>query len=200
MKALIIVDLQYDFLPGGKLAVPHGDEIIKRINELQAKFELIIATQDWHPEKHQSFASQHPNNQVLDIVDLQGYPQTLWPDHCVQGTKGAELSHELHQNKLSAIIRKGMNPSIDSYSAFFDNNHQRKTGLHGYLQEHGVTEIFVCGLAADFCVYFTAMDALKLGYKVHILERAVKAIDNEMYQEKLKTFITKGGQLTSYLD
>lgn len=200
MKALIIVDLQNDFTPGGSLAVADGDSIIKRINELQNKFDLVVATQDWHPANHKSFASQHPDQKVFDVIDWKGKSQTLWPDHCVQETKGAELHKDLDQKKVRAIFRKGLNPDIDSYSAFFDNHHSQNTGLHGYLKDLKVTEVFVCGLAADFCVYFTAMDALELGYKTHILERATKAINQDDFDNKIKVFIEKGGNLTSFIE
>lgn len=200
MKALIIVDVQNDFTPGGSLAVKDGDTIIPRINALQERFDLIVATQDWHPADHKSFASQHEGKNTFDEIELNGHAQTLWPDHCVQGTKGADFHPDLNTKKIQTIIRKGMQREVDSYSAFFDNNHQNATGLHGWLQEKKVNEVFVCGLAADFCVYFTAMDALKLGYKTHILERATKAIDEESFTEKIKTFISNNGFFTSYID
>ncbi|WP_068596148.1 bifunctional nicotinamidase/pyrazinamidase [Vaginella massiliensis] len=200
MRALIIVDMQNDFVPGGRLAVAGGDQIIERINQLQLRFDLVVATQDWHPADHKSFASQHPAHAPFDVITLDGISQTLWPDHCVQGTEGAAFHPALHTDNIQAIFRKGMNPEIDSYSGFFDNAHLIATGLHGYLQEKKVKEIFVCGLAADFCVYFTAMDALKLGYKTHILERATKAIDEESFDEKVKEFIVRGGFLSSYID
>ncbi|WP_395093771.1 bifunctional nicotinamidase/pyrazinamidase [Vaginella massiliensis] len=200
MRALIIVDMQNDFVPGGRLAVAGGDQIIERINQLQHRFDLVVATQDWHPADHKSFASQHPAHAPFDVITLDGISQTLWPDHCVQGTEGAAFHPALHTDNIQAIFRKGMNPEIDSYSGFFDNAHLIATGLHGYLQEKKVKEIFVCGLAADFCVYFTAMDALKLGYKTHILERATKAIDEESFDEKVKEFIVRGGFLSSYID
>ncbi len=176
MKALIIVDLQYDFLPGGALAVDMGDEIIPIINDIQSNFDLIVATQDWHPVNHKSFASQHSEKQVFEQIDLNGIPQVLWPDHCVQGTFGAEFSKTWKSEAAVAIFRKGMNEMVDSYSGFFDNNKKDSTGLLGFLNEKKVTEVFVCGLAAEFCVYYTAMDAKAAGLKTNFLNFATKPI------------------------
>lgn len=147
--ALIIVDLQNDFLPGGALAVTAGDEIIPEINRLTSEYELVVATQDWHPGDHGSFASQHPGAQPFESGELEGLPQVLWPSHCVQGTYGAELTEKLDQNRIEAIFRKGTDPLIDSYSAFFDNARKKATGLDGFLRSRGVGEVHVCGLAAD---------------------------------------------------
>jgi len=191
--ALIIVDIQNDFLPGGSLEVPGGCEVIPIINELQKEFELVILTQDWHPNNHQSFASSHESKNPFDIIELNGLKQVLWPNHCVQGTKGAEFSALLKTNQAALIIRKGMNLSIDSYSGFFDNGKLNSTGLAGYLTEKGIQKVSVCGLAADFCVYFTAMDALELGFEVEIISNATKAINPIEYKEKLKNFQNKGG-------
>ncbi|MBS7333283.1 MAG: bifunctional nicotinamidase/pyrazinamidase [Weeksellaceae bacterium] len=199
MKALIIVDIQNDFIPGGSLAVPDGDKIISRINEIQKKFEIVVATQDWHPANHKSFASQHEDKNPFDVIDLNGLQQTLWPDHCIQSTKGAELHKDLNTNKIEAIFRKGTNPEIDSYSGFFDNGHKKATGLHGYLQERKVTSVFVCGLAADFCVYYTAMDALTLGYESTILDESTKAIDPIHFMDLKDNFRAKGGKISSYI-
>lgn len=193
MKALIIVDVQHDFLPGGSLAVDQGDDVIDVINTIQNRYELIIATQDWHPSTHKSFASQHTNCAVYDTIMVKGLEQTLWPNHCVQNTYGAQFSEKLHQNRIEAIFRKGTNPDIDSYSGFFDNGHIRNTGLHGYLQDRAVEEVHVCGLAADYCVFYTAMDALELGYKVAIVSKGTKAINKESYMKKKESFIQKGG-------
>lgn len=199
MKALIIVDIQNDFIPGGSLAVPDGDKIISRINELQKKFDLVVATQDWHPANHKSFASQHDSKNPFEIIDLNGLQQTLWPDHCIQSTKGAEFHKDLNTNKIEAIFRKGTNPEIDSYSGFFDNGRKKATGLHGYLQERKVTSVFVCGLAADFCVYYTALDALSLGYETTILDESTKAIDPINFVDLKDNFRTKGGKISSYI-
>lgn len=199
MKALIIVDIQNDFIPGGSLAVTDGDKIISRINELQKKFDLVVATQDWHPSNHKSFASQHDGKNPFDVIDLNGLQQTLWPDHCIQSTKGAEFHKDLNTNKIEAIFRKGTNPEIDSYSGFFDNGRKKATGLHGYLQERKVTSVFVCGLAADFCVYYTALDALSLGYETTILDESTKAIDPINFVDLKDNFRTKGGKISSYI-
>lgn len=199
MKALIIVDLQNDFLPGGALAVNDGDKIIQRINQLQEKYDIIVATQDWHPSQHKSFASMHIGKEPLDIIDLNGTRQVLWPDHCVQGSKGAELHKDLNQNKIGAIFRKGMNTEVDSYSAFFDVNKKNPTGLNGYLKDHNVTSVYICGLAADYCVYYTAKDALELGYTTYILEGSTKAINQEYFEELKKDFTRKGGNVSTYL-
>lgn len=199
MKALIIVDMQYDFLPGGALAVNEGDQIIERINKLQEKFDLVVATQDWHPADHKSFASQHPEKNPFDVIDLNGTQQVLWPDHCVQGTKGAELHKDINQKKISAVIRKGMNPNIDSYSAFFDVNKKNPTGLNGYLKDYNISSVYVCGLAGDFCVYYTAKDALSLGYTTYILEGSTKAINQDSFDELKKEFAKKGGHISTYL-
>ncbi|WP_149912745.1 bifunctional nicotinamidase/pyrazinamidase [Sphingobacterium cavernae] len=193
MKALIIVDVQNDFLPGGALEVSNGDEIIPLINRIIPNYELVVATQDWHPADHKSFAAMHAGHQIFDVIEWNGYPQTLWPNHCVQGTKGAELSKELAANSIHAIFRKGLDKKADSYSGFFDNQRIRNTGLHGYLQDKKVSEVHVCGLAADFCVYFTAMDALDLGYKTAIISKGTKAIDKEAYMRKKESFLQKGG-------
>lgn len=195
MKALIIVDVQYDFLPGGSLAVAKGEEIIPIINSIQKDYPLVLATQDWHPANHLSFASQHPGKALFEQIDLDGLPQTLWPDHCVQGTAGAAISDQLDLNRVEAIFRKGMDRNIDSYSGFFDNGRKKDTGLSGYLKARGVTEVHVCGLAADFCVYFTAMDALHLGFKSCIISKATRAIDKGQFMEKKNEFIQSGGLL-----
>lgn len=195
MKALIVVDIQNDFLQGGSLAVQGGNEIIPVINSIQEKFDLVVATQDWHPKGHKSFASQHSNKNVYDKIDLNGIEQVLWPDHCVQGTVGAEISSELNQNKIEAIFRKGMNTTIDSYSGFYDNGKLKCTGLGDFLKGRGVKEIFVCGLAADYCVYFTAKDALELGFTSTIIENATKAIDVSNFENIKRNFIQSGGNI-----
>ncbi len=195
MKALIIVDVQYDFLPNGTLAVPKGDEIIPIINNLQKEYNLVVATQDWHPANHKSFASQHAGQIPFEIIDLNGLPQVLWPDHCVQGSFGAELAEDLDAHAIEAIFRKGMDPEIDSYSGFYDNGRRKQTGLAGYLKNRGVSELHVCGLAADYCVFFTAMDAIDEGFKTSIISKATKAIDKGAFMEKKNEFIQKGGAL-----
>lgn len=193
MKALIIVDVQNDFLPGGALAVANGDEILELINRIQSKYDLVVATQDWHPNNHKSFASQHLAKNVFEQIELNGLNQTLWPDHCVQGTNGAAISTSLNTDRIEAIFRKGMDRYIDSYSGFFDNGKLKNTGLHGYLQSRNIDEVHVCGLAADFCVYFTAQDALDLGYKTAIISKGTKAIDKDGYMKKKELFMQSGG-------
>ncbi|OYD41568.1 bifunctional nicotinamidase/pyrazinamidase [Sphingobacterium cellulitidis] len=195
MKALIIVDVQYDFLPGGSLEVPKGDEIIPIINNIQKDYDLVVASQDWHPQGHLSFASQHENKLPFEIIDLDGLEQVLWPDHCIQESYGSQISEELQTNRVEAIFRKGMDPKIDSYSAFYDNGKRKDTGLAGYLKARNIDEVHVCGLAADFCVFFTAMDAITEGFKTSIISKATKAIDKGAFMEKKNTFIQAGGSL-----
>jgi len=172
MNALIIVDVQNDFIPGGHLEVPSGDRIVPVINQIGGYFDLVVATQDWHPQDHKSFASNHPGAVPFETINLNGIEQTLWPDHCIQGTKGAELHHDLETTRIAAIFRKGMDKNIDSYSGFYDNGHIKSTGLAGYLKEKGVTETFICGLAADICVYYTLMDSTREGFKSTLIEDA----------------------------
>lgn len=193
MKALIIVDVQNDFLPGGALEVPKGDDIIPVINSLIMDYPLVVATQDWHPQNHQSFASQHAEHQTFDLIDLNGLPQILWPDHCIQGSAGADFAADLNTKPIEAIFRKGMDKDIDSYSGFYDNGRRKATGLAGYLKERGVSEVHICGLAADFCVYFTAMDSLQENLKTVILSKATKAIDKSQFIDKKEQFIRQGG-------
>ena len=177
MNTLILVDIQNDFLPGGALAVPDGDKIIPIVNKLQSAFSLVVATQDWHPADHGSFAANHPGKNVFDQIDLNGLPQTLWPIHCVQNTKGAELAAALDQSRIEKIFRKGTDPAIDSYSGLFDNGHRRSTGLGEWLNSRGVAEIYVCGLATDYCVKFTALDAVQFGFKTHLIEDASRGVN-----------------------
>lgn len=177
MKALILVDIQNDFLPGGALAVPHADEVIPIANRLQEKFPLVVATQDWHPPHHRSFAKHHPGKQLFDQTTLNGLPQTLWPVHCVQNTPGAELAPSLRQHRIAKIFQKGTDPEIDSYSGLFDNGHRKSTGLGEWLKEKGVTHVFVCGLATDYCVKFTALDAAHAGFATHVIEDACRGVN-----------------------
>lgn len=197
MRALIIVDVQYDFLPGGALEVAGGDEIIPVINAIQGDYELVVATQDWHPVDHKSFASAHQGRLPFEQIDLHGLEQVLWPDHCVQDSEGAKLSDALDKRRIEAIFRKGTDPEIDSYSGFFDNGRRKSTGLAGYLEERGVSSISVCGLAADYCVYYTAMDGLQLGFETLIVEDAVRPIDTRAYANKKTEFLQHGGRLSS---
>jgi nicotinamidase/pyrazinamidase len=177
MKALILVDIQNDFLPGGALAVPRGDEIIPIANQLQHRFDIVVATQDWHPADHGSFAANHPGKSVYEQVDLNGLPQTLWPIHCVQNTRGAELAPTIQSERIEKIFQKGTDPGIDSYSGFFDNGHRKSTGLGEWLKQRGVTEVFVCGLATDYCVKFTALDAVHCGFKTALISDASRAVN-----------------------
>lgn len=192
MKALIVTDIQNDFLPGGALGVKHGDQIIKKVNELQKTFPLVVATQDWHPADHQSFASTHPGKEVMEKIQLGHIEQILWPDHCVQGSHGAELAEELSVDRVEAIFRKGMDPEIDSYSVFYDNEHLKSTGLADYLKGRGVTDVFLVGLAGDFCVGFSALDALQEGFNTWLVEDATRPIDEAGF-EKMKQRIRHGG-------
>jgi nicotinamidase/pyrazinamidase len=176
MTALLLIDVQLDFLPGGSLAVPEGDAILPLLNDLQPHFDLVVATQDWHPAGHRSFASAHPGQALFSEIEWQGLPQRLWPDHCVQGSAGAALHPDLSLDRVEAIFRKGTDPDLDSYSAFFDNGHRRATGLSAYLRARGVTEVFVAGLASDYCVYFSAKDARSEGFEVAVVEDASRGI------------------------
>ena len=175
--ALILVDLQNDFLPGGALAVPDGDAVIPIANEVQRAFDLIVATQDWHPRDHGSFAANHPGKKVGDVVDLNGLSQILWPMHCVQNTRGAEFSPGLRTDRITKVFRKGTDPGIDSYSTFFDNAHRRSTGLDDYLRGHGVREVAILGLATDYCVKFSVLDARELGFDVRVIEDGCRGVN-----------------------
>ncbi len=192
MKTLIIVDMQNDFIPGGSLEVPGGDKIIPVINLLQNKFDLVIATQDWHPADHMSFASNHEGKNPFDKIEWRGLEQLLWPDHCVQNTTGAELHQELNTGKIEALFRKGMDKNIDSYSGFYDNGHEKNTGLAGYLRERKASELYFCGLAADVCVQFTIKDALKEGFSATLIEDATRPIDPDKF-ETIKNELTGKG-------
>jgi nicotinamidase/pyrazinamidase len=174
---LIMVDLQNDFMPGGALAVPAGDEVIAVANAIQPKFEHVIATQDWHPVNHQSFAVNHPGKVVGEIIDLHGIPQILWPAHCIQNTRGAALVDHLDKTRIEHVIYKGTDPQIDSYSAFFDNGHRKETHLERYLHTLGASKIHILGLATDYCVKFTVFDALRLGFEVCVIAEGCRGID-----------------------
>ena len=175
--ALIVIDVQNDFCPGGALAVPAGDDIVAPINALMPDFDAVILTQDWHPRGHSSFASGHAGNSPYDMIDMPYGPQVLWPDHCVQGTPGAAFHADLNADAADMIIRKGMNPSIDSYSAFFENDHTTPTGLTGYLRTREIKAVTLVGLALDFCVNYSAVDAAKLGFDVSVRLDLTRAID-----------------------
>lgn len=175
--ALVLVDLQNDFVPGGALGVPHGDEVVPIANAMAQRFDLVIATQDWHPPDHQSFAAAHPGHKVGDVIDLHGLPQILWPVHCVQGTRGAEFVAEFDRSRVARVFRKGVDREIDSYSALFDNAHRRSTGLGEYLRERRVRHIYLMGLATDYCVKFSALDARQMGLEVTIIEDGCRGVE-----------------------
>lgn len=195
MKALIIVDVQNDFLPGGALAVPAGDAVIAEINRRSSGFDLVVATQDWHPANHGSFASAHSAARLFELGELDGLPQMFWPDHCVQGSSGAALAEALDQKPIAAIFHKGMDARVDSYSGFFDNGRKHKTGLEDYLKGMGVTKVAVCGLAADYCVFYTARDALELGFETEIILDATRPIDDDQWTSIQREFKRSGGKL-----
>ncbi len=177
MQALIVIDVQNDFCPGGALAVPGGDEIVSGINALMTEFDAVVLTQDWHPAGHSSFASSHQGRDPYAVIDMPYGPQVLWPDHCIQGSAGAKFHTELHVDRADLIIRKGYNPAIDSYSAFFENDHKTPTGLEGYLRTRGIDQLVMVGLATDFCVNFSAVDAAHLGFAVEVRLDLCRAID-----------------------
>ena len=177
MRALIVIDVQNDFCPGGALAVAGGDEIVPRINDRMAGFDAVILTQDWHPEGHSSFASQHEGKGPFETTEMPYGTQTLWPDHCVIGSDGAAFHPELHTDPAQLVVRKGFRRAIDSYSAFFENDHETPTGLEGYLRTRGIDALVMVGLATDFCVAYSAIDAARLGFKVTVEEALCRAID-----------------------
>ena len=175
--ALLIIDVQNDFCPAGALEVVGGNEIVPYINEEMVKYDCVVLTQDWHPKGHSSFATSHEGKNPLELIKMPYGDQVLWPDHCVQGSKGAEFHPHLNIEQANAIIRKGSNPRIDSYSAFFENDRKTPTGLDGYLKSLAIEKINLVGLATDFCVNYSAQDAANLGYKVSVLEKMCRAID-----------------------
>ncbi|MDX1636951.1 MAG: bifunctional nicotinamidase/pyrazinamidase [Balneolaceae bacterium] len=177
MNALLVIDVQNDFCPGGALEVPNGDEVVPLINHLSDKFDTIIQTQDWHPEGHSSFASSHEGKEPFDIIEMHYGEQTLWPDHCVQGTPGAEFHSGLDTKKTQLIVRKGFRTDIDSYSAFYENDNDTTTGLTGYLRERNIETLYAVGLATDFCVKWSVVDGLREGFDVIVIEDAVRGID-----------------------
>ncbi|RYD38566.1 MAG: bifunctional nicotinamidase/pyrazinamidase [Verrucomicrobiaceae bacterium] len=177
MKTLVLIDIQNDFLPGGALAVPEGDLIVPVVNRLLPEFELIVATQDWHPADHGSFAASHPGQAVYSQGELNGLPQTFWPVHCVQNTGGALFAPGLETRRIARVFPKGVNPGIDSYSGLFDNGHRVSTGMGEWLKAAGAAELWVAGLATDYCVKFTVLDALREGFAVNVLSRACRGVD-----------------------
>jgi nicotinamidase/pyrazinamidase len=177
MQALIVIDVQNDFCQGGALAVAQGDAIVSGINALMDDVDAVVLTQDWHPAGHSSFASSHAGKAPLEMIEMPYGPQVLWPDHCIQGSAGADFHVDLHQDRADLIIRKGYNPAIDSYSAFFENDHQTPTGLEGYLRTRGISKLTLVGLALDFCVNYSAVDAAKLGFDVTVRPDLCRGID-----------------------
>jgi nicotinamidase/pyrazinamidase len=176
-SALIVIDVQNDFCPGGALAVAGGDEVVPRINELIGRFDHVILTQDWHPAGHSSFAASHPGQVPFSMIAMAYGDQTLWPDHCIQGPAGAEFHHSLRWSKAALIVRKGFRKAIDSYSAFFENDRTTPTGLAGYLRERGLNRLVLAGLATDYCVAYSALDAARLGFDTTVAMDACRAID-----------------------
>lgn len=177
MKALIIIDVQNDFCPEGQLAVSGGNEVVPIINQLMKKFDKVIATQDWHPADHTSFSSNNSGTVPMDMIDLNGIMQVMWPDHCVQGTTGAEFHSDLNVNPIDLILRKGTNRNLDSYSAFLENDQQTETGLTHYLKGLGIKDLYFAGLATDYCVYFSAMDAKDAGFNASVIIDACRGVD-----------------------
>jgi nicotinamidase/pyrazinamidase len=176
-NALILVDLQNDFCSGGNLAVPHGDEVIAVANRLQPYFDLVVATKDWHPSDHMSFASNHPNRNVGEAIEWNGLLQVLWPDHCVQDTEGANFHPQLDTTRIQQVFFKGIDKTIDSYSAFFDNAHLRATGLHDYLRSQHIETVCLLGLATDYCVKYSALDAARLNFNVIVIQDGCRAVN-----------------------
>ena len=177
MRALIVIDLQNDFMLGGSLPVPDGDAVVPVVNRVMPRFDLVVASQDWHPADHGSFASQHPGNKPGDVVDLNGLDQILWPDHCVEDTEGAAFHADLATDRIVKVFHKGTDPGIDSYSTFFDNAHRKSTGMADYLRVQGVTDVYLLGLATDYCVKFSALDTVECGFKAHVIEDGCRGID-----------------------
>jgi len=200
MKALLLIDIQNDFIPGGALAVPEGDQIIPVVNQLQSQFDLVVATQDWHPEHHKSFASSHPGRNTFEKIDLDGLEQVLWADHCQQGSLGAQFAPDLNLQKVEAIFRKGTDEDIDSYSGFYDNGHRKNTGLTAYLRGRNISKVYLAGLAGDYCVYFSAKDALQEGFTTFLIDDAIRAINDEDYQQAKADIVQKGGKIITSKD
>jgi nicotinamidase/pyrazinamidase len=197
MKTLVIVDAQNDFMPGGSLEVADGDKIIPIINDLIPKFDLVIGTQDWHPKSHKSFAANHKDKELFQEIEWKGIKQTLWPIHCVQNSRGAEIHKNIKSENMEAIFRKGTDINIDSYSAFYDNGHKKATGLTGYLKEKKAKDLYFTGLAADVCVYFTMKDAVNEGFKVNLIIEGTKALDDKTFKNQLEELKEKGVKVVS---
>lgn len=192
-QALIVIDMQNDFCPGGTLAVPGGDKIVPGINSLMADFDTVILTQDWHPEGHSSFASQHPGKAPLEVIAMPYGPQVLWPDHCIQCTDGAAFHADLNTDRADLILRKGFRRNVDSYSAFFENDHDTATGLGGYLRNRGISALTFVGLATDFCVAWSAIDAVSEGFETTVRLDLCRAIDSGGSLERELAAMDKAG-------
>lgn len=192
-RALIVIDMQNDFCPGGALAVAEGDQIVAPINALMDEFDAVVLTQDWHPVDHASFAENHPGAEPFSLTEMPYGPQVLWPRHCVIGNEGAAFHSGLNTDRADLVIRKGFRPGIDSHSAFFENDHETPTGLAGYLRERGLTDLSLVGLAHDFCVAWSAIDAAKLGFSVTVIEEATRAIDLDGSLEKARADMRGAG-------
>lgn len=198
MKALLIVDVQNDFCPGGALEVPNGNQIISTINRLSEQFDVVIQTQDWHPEGHSSFAESHQGKEPFETIEMPYGEQVLWPDHCVQGSQGADFHADLETNRSQLIIRKGFRKDIDSYSAFYENDDETTTGLTGYLRQRDIDTLYAVGLATDFCVKWSVVDGIKEGFDVFVVEDAVKGIDIEgSVDQAWNEMLEKGAQKIS---
>ena len=193
-EALLIIDIQFDFLEGGSLAIPGGNEVIHEILKVAPNFETIILSQDWHPAGHKSFASSHPGKSSFDQIEWQGKTETLWPDHCVQNTEGAKIHPEILALNPSIIIQKGNDREIDSYSAFFDNNKQKKTGLESWLKKHQIQKLAICGLATDYCVKYSVLNALELGFGVSVLIKASRPVNPNMAELAFVEMKNKGAK------
>lgn len=201
MEALLIVDVQNDFCPGGALEVPEGDQVVPVINQLTGQFDRVIQTQDWHPEDHYSFASAYKGKKPFETTQLEYGEQVLWPDHCVQNTKGAEFHPDLITKPSQMIIRKGFRKNIDSYSAFYENDHVTKTGLTGYLHDRDIDTLYVTGLATDFCVKWSVIDGCKEGFRVYVVKDAIKGIDIDgSVEQAMKEMKDAGAQMITSSD
>ena len=195
MKTLVLVDIQNDFLKGGSLAVPEGEKIIKPINKIIKQYDLVIATKDWHPKNHISFASNHPDKKIGDIINVNGVDQVLWPDHCIQNSYGSDFPEQLDISKLAKVVYKGSDANIDSYSGFFDNGHFRSTGLSDYLKSKDVNKIDYVGLATDYCLKYTAIDSVSEGFKTRVLINCIKGIEEKGCELALNEMKSKGIEL-----
>ncbi len=198
-NVLLVIDVQNDFCPGGNLAVPDGDKVVPIINSISDKFYRVVATQDWHPANHLSFAKNHSGKKEYNVIDVNGVEQVLWPEHCVQGSKGAQFHPDLNTDRFNLILRKGTNPNIDSYSAFMENDKKTVTGLGGYLKKLDIKEVYLCGLATDYCVFYSAIDAVTLGFKTYLIIDACRGVDfpQGSVQKALNTMGKKGVKIVN---